>query len=77
MRKIHLKLDALEVESFAVGERPASRGTVHGNGRYTQDAFSCRVDTCSGGMLCACQTLEQTYCMECLTVELSYCQICI
>jgi hypothetical protein len=77
MHKLHLKLDDLEVESFDVGEKPLSRGTVHGNGRYTQDEFSCRADTCSGGVLCACDTYEQTYCMACETYEHSYCAICL
>jgi hypothetical protein len=64
MRKMHLKLDDLEVASFAVGGTPSSRGTVYGNSDYSC-AFSCRDDTCSGGLLCACVTGERTFCGPC------------
>jgi hypothetical protein len=76
MRKLHLKLENLQVESFPVAEERAERGTVQGN-QWTGDYnWSCRVDTCSGGMLCECATYEYTYCGTCETVELSYCAAC-
>ncbi len=76
MRKLQLKLENLEVESFAVAKDGAERGTVQGN-QATRDYWSCRVDTCSGGMLCECATNEYSYCpLMCETVEASYCAAC-
>jgi hypothetical protein len=75
MRKLELKLENLEVESFSLANERAERGTVHGN-QWTQYDFSCRADTCSGGRFCECATYEYTYCGLCETNELSYCVAC-
>lgn len=69
MRKLHLKLESLQVESFPVAAEGRSGGTVHANG-YSA------ADTCSGGMLCDCGTWEHTYCLQCETDEPSYCVTC-
>lgn len=75
MRKLHLKLENLGVESFSLARERAERGTMHGS-QWTRDDFSCRADTCSGGMPCARATDEYTYCGTCETNELSYCVAC-
>lgn len=74
MRKLRLKLENLQVESFAVAESRAERGTVAG--REQGMGWSPGVDSCSGGRLCACATYEYTYCGMCVTDEISYCQVC-
>ncbi|HEX2077416.1 MAG TPA: hypothetical protein VHG08_06890 [Longimicrobium sp.] len=65
MGKLHLKLEELEVESFAVAEEKAERGTVQANQWSYDYNASCEADTCSGGMMCACGTWEVSYCDAC------------
>jgi hypothetical protein len=45
MKKLGLKLDELQVETFEVGKKEAGRGTVLGHGPSS-------VDTCDGSCIC-------------------------
>jgi hypothetical protein len=49
MKKLELKLDDLQVETFTTAERPAGRGTVEGHygTTHTQAGETCDV-TCAG-----------------------------
>lgn len=73
MRKLRLKLDDLEVESFSVPEGKVVKGTVRGHG---PTMATCDATTCSGGLPCECGTWEVSFCLECMTGEISHCQYC-
>jgi hypothetical protein len=58
MKKIELNLDALQVESFAIGAGKEERGTVMGNQRtqnvncYTQEVSCYRTACCPATFRC-------------------------
>ena len=74
MRKVKLQLQELAVDSFATGEEPGERGTVHGNVkvtdiRYCHSGNSCYTDNepeCAThwyGCTWACDTIEGSDCV--------------
>jgi hypothetical protein len=58
MKKLRLKLESLEVESFPVADQEVLRGTVlgmnHTRELYCTKADTCRDTSCLGGPQCTC-----------------------
>ena len=68
MKKLHLELDALRVQSFATAAPPPSRGTVQGQESAAEltGPFFCETgDPCSGDSVCVCNTTHTARLPEC------------
>ncbi len=65
MKKLHLNLDDLQVESFRTADESAGRGTVRGHEPMGADLSEFYGDPCSGDSICVCNTTFTARLPEC------------
>lgn len=76
MNKLRLKLDDLEITSFAVQEIEEAPGTVYGNQLSTictQPPICTQAEGCYRSLYCSQGSPELTCAIGCMTNENGYC----